>query len=147
MNWCRPGSKKSAWWPVKIFSSRSARSASTRANPTRHVENTPKIVGGLTPTCHKLAVSLYSEVIEQVVSRYPRPKPRRLAKLLENTFRAVNIGLVNEMAVIADRLGHRRVGGHRRGGHESRTGSCGSSRDRVSAAIAYRSILCFSPGR
>ena len=73
-------------------------------NPTWHVENTPKIVGGLTETCHELAVALYSEVIAQVIE-VSSPEAAELAKLLENTFRAVNIGLVNEMAVIADRLG------------------------------------------
>lgn len=69
-----------------------------------HLENTPKIVGGLTERCHKLAVALYSEVIEEVIE-VSSPEAAELAKILENTFRAVNIGLVNEMAVIADRLG------------------------------------------
>ncbi len=73
-------------------------------NRTWHLENTPKIVGGLTRPCHKLAVALYGEVIEEVVE-VSSPEAAELAKILENTFRAVNIGLVNEMAVIADRLG------------------------------------------
>jgi UDP-N-acetyl-D-glucosamine dehydrogenase len=73
-------------------------------NQTWHLENTPKIVGGLTKSCHKLAVALYREVIEEVVE-VSSPEAAELAKILENTFRAVNIGLVNEMAVIADRLG------------------------------------------
>ena len=71
------------------------------ANPTWGVANTPKIVGGLTEDCHRLAVALYADVIDQVVE-VSSPEVAELAKILENTFRAVNIGLVNEMAVIAD---------------------------------------------
>lgn len=73
-------------------------------NPDWHIENTPKIVGGLTPECHRLAVALYSEALETIVE-VSSPEAAELAKILENTFRAVNIGLVNEMAVISDRLG------------------------------------------
>jgi len=74
------------------------------ANPTWRIGNTPKIVGGLTASCHRLAVALYADVIDRVVE-VSSPEVAELAKILENTFRAVNIGLVNEMAVIADRLG------------------------------------------
>jgi len=74
------------------------------ANPTWRIGNTPKIVGGLTASCHHLAVTLYADVIDRVVE-VSSPEVAELAKILENTFRAVNIGLVNEMAVIADRLG------------------------------------------
>lgn len=73
-------------------------------NPVWHIENTPKIVGGLTRVCHNLAVRLYDEVIDTIVE-VSSPEAAELVKLLENTFRAVNIGLVNEMAVISDRLG------------------------------------------
>ena len=74
------------------------------ANPTYTFTNTPKVVGGLTASCRELADGLYEKVIDDVVS-VSSPEVAELTKLLENTFRAVNIGLVNEMAVIADRLG------------------------------------------
>ncbi len=73
-------------------------------NPTWHLDNTPKVVGGLTPACHELVAALYGEAIETVVE-VSSPEAAELAKILENTFRAVNIGLANEMAIIADRLG------------------------------------------
>ena len=73
-------------------------------NAKWNIQNTPKIVGGLTPACHSLAVALYSEALEEIVE-VSSPEVAELAKILENTFRAVNIGLVNEMAVISDRLG------------------------------------------
>ncbi len=64
----------------------------------------PKVVGGMTPTCRRLAMALYGRVIERVVP-VSSTKVAEMVKLLENTFRAVNIGLVNEMALICDRLG------------------------------------------
>ncbi len=73
-------------------------------NDRYQLVNTPKVVGGLTPACHELATALYGRVIETVVE-VSSPEAAELTKILENTFRAVNIGLVNEMAVIADRLG------------------------------------------
>jgi len=73
-------------------------------NEEFHLRNTPKVVGGLTPACHELAVATYARVIDQVVE-VSSPEAAELTKILENTFRAVNIGLVNEMAVICDRLG------------------------------------------
>lgn len=67
------------------------------------IANTPKIVGGITPNCTEMALSFYATVVEKV---YPVSSCRaaEMVKLLENTFRAVNIGLVNEIAIIADRL-------------------------------------------
>ncbi|MEE8488428.1 MAG: nucleotide sugar dehydrogenase, partial [Gemmatimonadota bacterium] len=72
-------------------------------NADWHIVNTPKIVGGLSPECHSLAVALFGEALETIVE-VSSPEAAELAKILENTFRAVNIGLVNEMAVISDRL-------------------------------------------
>ena len=68
------------------------------------VRNTPKIVGGMTPQCLEVAQTLYSYGVEQVVP-VSSPKVAEMVKLLENTFRAVNIALVNETAIMCDRLG------------------------------------------
>ncbi len=67
-------------------------------------KNVPKVVGGLTPTCTALATALYSASIERVIP-VTSPKVAEMVKLLENTFRAVNIGLINELALMCDRLG------------------------------------------
>ena len=66
--------------------------------------NVPKVVGGLTPACSRLANALYSASIDRVVE-VSSPRVAEMVKLLENTFRAVNIGLVNELAQMCDRLG------------------------------------------
>src|SRR5215208_5756037 len=68
------------------------------------LRNTPKVVGGLTPACTERAVELYSRVCETVVP-VSTPEVAELSKLLENIFRSVNIALVNEMAILADRMG------------------------------------------
>jgi UDP-N-acetyl-D-glucosamine dehydrogenase len=67
-------------------------------------KNVPKVVGGLTPECTSLAKALYGASIDTVVE-VSSPKVAEMVKLLENTFRAVNIGLVNELALMCDRLG------------------------------------------
>ncbi|MCC6627229.1 MAG: nucleotide sugar dehydrogenase [Chloroflexi bacterium] len=81
--------------------------APERIDPgNRHfaARNTPKIVGGVTPACRAMAAALYGGVVEQVVA-VSSTRTAEMAKLLENTFRAVNIALVNEMAVMCDALG------------------------------------------
>jgi UDP-N-acetyl-D-glucosamine dehydrogenase len=67
-------------------------------------KNIPKIVGGSTPACLEVGVALYSQAIDQVVP-VSSTRVAEMAKLLENIHRAVNIGLVNEMKIIADRMG------------------------------------------
>lgn len=66
--------------------------------------NTPKVLGGVTPACMEAAQALYRNVVDTVVP-VSSPDAAEMAKLLENTFRAVNIGLVNEFALICERLG------------------------------------------
>jgi UDP-N-acetyl-D-glucosamine dehydrogenase len=73
-------------------------------NPEFNVHNTPKIVGGVTENCTELAKALYSSAIEKIVP-VASTRVAETAKILENTFRAVNIGLVNEIAIICDKLG------------------------------------------
>jgi UDP-N-acetyl-D-glucosamine dehydrogenase len=73
-------------------------------NPTYGVENTPKIVGGHTPSCAAAAAALYGKFVETVVQA-KGTREAEMAKLLENTYRHVNIALVNEMAVFCHELG------------------------------------------
>ncbi len=68
------------------------------------LRTTPKIVGGLTGACADRAVALYEHVCDHIV-RVSNPEAGEMAKLLENIFRSVNIALVNEMAILADRMG------------------------------------------
>ncbi len=68
------------------------------------MRTTPKIVGGVTPQCTERAAAVYSRVCDQVV-RVSTPEVAEMAKLLENIFRSVNIALVNELAILADRMG------------------------------------------
>jgi UDP-N-acetyl-D-glucosamine dehydrogenase len=73
-------------------------------NPTWHTGNTPKVIGGITAACTEVGLVLYERFIETMVP-VSSAEAAELTKILENTFRAVNIGLVNETAIIADRLG------------------------------------------
>jgi UDP-N-acetyl-D-glucosamine dehydrogenase len=73
-------------------------------NKTYKTKNTPKVLGGATPDCLKVAQALYEQIIDTVVP-VSSPETAEMVKLLENTFRAVNIGLVNEIAIMSRRLG------------------------------------------
>src|ERR1700692_4221685 len=73
-------------------------------NAQFHTSNVPKVVGGTTGTCAELASALYQPAIERVVT-VGSTQAAEMVKLLENTFRAVNIGLVNEIAMMCDTLG------------------------------------------
>jgi UDP-N-acetyl-D-glucosamine dehydrogenase len=66
--------------------------------------NTPKVIGGITPICTEMASTWYGQALETVVP-VSSAEVAEMAKLLENTFRMINIGLVNEMAIMCDRLG------------------------------------------
>ena len=68
------------------------------------LRNTPKVVGGLTEACAERAEAIYGLVCEHLV-RVSTPEAAELAKLLENIFRSVNIALVNELAMLTDRIG------------------------------------------
>jgi len=73
-------------------------------NPNFETRTIPKVIGGHTPACLEVGVALYEQAIDQVVS-VSSTKAAEMTKLLENIHRAVNIGLVNEMKVVADRMG------------------------------------------
>jgi UDP-N-acetyl-D-glucosamine dehydrogenase len=68
------------------------------------LRNTPKVVGGITPACLDRAVAFYEEVCDEVVP-VTTPEAAELTKILENVFRSVNIALVNELAMLCDRMG------------------------------------------
>ncbi len=68
-------------------------------NPKYKTRNIPKVVGGLTPSCTEAAAALYAQCIDTVVP-VSSPRVAEMVKLLENTFRSVNIGLVNEIALM-----------------------------------------------
>ncbi len=68
------------------------------------VRNTPKVVGGITENCGEVAVALYEAAVDTVIA-VSSPTAAEMVKLLENTFRAVNIAMVNEMALMCDKLG------------------------------------------
>jgi UDP-N-acetyl-D-glucosamine dehydrogenase len=73
-------------------------------NPDFGIRNTPKVVGGLTPSCTEAAALFYGRLCDQVV-RAASTREAEMAKLLENTYRHVNIALVNEMAIFCHELG------------------------------------------
>jgi UDP-N-acetyl-D-glucosamine dehydrogenase len=68
------------------------------------VRNTPKVVGGMTAACTEAAATYYGAAVDTIVP-VGSPTAAEMVKLLENTFRAVNIGLVNEVALMCDKLG------------------------------------------
>jgi UDP-N-acetyl-D-glucosamine dehydrogenase len=73
-------------------------------NPQYHTRNIPKVVGGITRACTDMGALLYSQALESVVP-VSSTSVAEMVKLLENTFRMINIGLVNEMAMMCDRMG------------------------------------------
>ena len=73
-------------------------------NKYYNIHNTPKVIGGVTPQCNERAAAYYGQIVEQVVS-VSSTDAAEMVKLLENTFRSVNIALVNEVALMCDVLG------------------------------------------
>ncbi|MFA5168487.1 MAG: nucleotide sugar dehydrogenase, partial [Candidatus Omnitrophota bacterium] len=74
------------------------------SNPKYKTKNIPKVVGGMTANCTKLAAALYSATVDTVVE-VSSPKTAEMVKLVENTFRSVNIGLMNELCLMCGKLG------------------------------------------
>ncbi|MCC6366360.1 MAG: nucleotide sugar dehydrogenase [Bryobacterales bacterium] len=73
-------------------------------NPNFQTWNIPKVVGGITPECTKMGAMFYGQALETVIP-VSSTEVAEMVKLLENTFRMINIGLVNELAVMCDRMG------------------------------------------
>src|SRR6266849_1449304 len=73
-------------------------------NPHFRTRNIPKVVGGITPDCTEMGSLIYRQALESVVP-VSSTQVSEMVKLLENTFRMINIGLVNEMAIMCDRMG------------------------------------------
>ncbi|HXV59904.1 MAG TPA: nucleotide sugar dehydrogenase [Vicinamibacteria bacterium] len=73
-------------------------------NAVWHTRNTPKIIGGMTSACLSVSTSLYARAVDEVIA-VSSTRAAEMVKLLENTFRSVNIGLVNEVALMCNRLG------------------------------------------
>jgi UDP-N-acetyl-D-glucosamine dehydrogenase len=68
-------------------------------------KNTPKVVGGITPTCTDVAAALYESILEAPIHRVSSPAIAEMEKILENTYRNINIGLVNELAILSNKMG------------------------------------------
>ncbi len=68
-------------------------------------KNTPKVVGGITPECTDVAAAMYEAILEAPVHRVSSPAVAEMEKILENTYRNVNIGLVNELAILSNKMG------------------------------------------
>lgn len=74
-------------------------------NKDFNTKNTPKVVGGITPNCTKVAAAMYRAVLDGDVHEVSSPAVAEMEKLLENTFRNINIGLANEMAILCHKMG------------------------------------------
>lgn len=68
-------------------------------------KNTPKVVGGVTPQCTEVAAVLYEAILEAPIHRVSSPAIAEMEKILENTYRNVNIGLINELAILCHKMG------------------------------------------
>jgi len=73
-------------------------------NPVYQTKNTPKVIGGVTENCLQLGMAVYGHVMDELIP-VSSPEAAELTKLLENTFRSINIGLANEMAIMCSKLG------------------------------------------
>ncbi len=74
-------------------------------NKEYHTKNTPKVVGGVTPRCGEIAAALYGNVLNSDIYQVSSPKVAEMEKILENTFRNINIALANEMAILCNKMG------------------------------------------
>jgi UDP-N-acetyl-D-glucosamine dehydrogenase len=69
------------------------------------IKNTPKVVGGITPDCTEIAAVLYESILQAPIHRVSSPAVAEMEKILENIYRNVNIGLVNELSILCNKMG------------------------------------------
>lgn len=74
-------------------------------NKQFNTKNTPKVVGGVTENCTEVAATMYGNVLESDIHKVSSPSVAEMEKILENTFRNINIGLANEMAILCNKMG------------------------------------------
>jgi len=74
-------------------------------NKSFNTKNTPKVVGGITPNCTKVAAAMYRNVLDGDVHEVSSPAIAEMEKIFENTFRHINIALANEMAILCEKMG------------------------------------------
>jgi len=85
--------------------------ANARKEPAERIRNRRAVVGGMTQACTALGALLYGRIVDRVIP-VSSPEVAEFTKILENTFRGVNIALVNELKILADKMG-RSVAAHR----------------------------------
>ncbi|MGI6360274.1 MAG: nucleotide sugar dehydrogenase [Acholeplasmatales bacterium] len=73
-------------------------------NKTYNTKNTPKVVGGVTDECTKMAAAMYESILEAPIHKVSSPAVAEMEKLLENTYRNINIGLINELAILSNKM-------------------------------------------
>jgi len=100
----RPILEGSGYTPGKDFALAYAPERIDPGQDFEHVVRTPRVVGGLTPRCTDLAAAFYGAVVDEVFT-VSSPREAEMAKLIENTYRFVNIGLINELAIVSRDLG------------------------------------------
>ncbi|RPF54202.1 nucleotide sugar dehydrogenase [Aquisalibacillus elongatus] len=74
-------------------------------NKQFNTKNTPKVVGGMTDSCTQVAATMYENVLDSDIHKVSSPSVAEMEKILENTFRNINIGLANEMAILCNKMG------------------------------------------
>jgi UDP-N-acetyl-D-mannosaminuronate dehydrogenase len=99
-----PRLQKLGWEPGRDFHLAFSPERIDPGNKKWTLRTVPKVVGGLTPECTKVACALYGQIVDRVIP-VSSPKVAELTKLLENIFRSVNIALVNELMLLCDRMG------------------------------------------
>ena len=143
---CSRSSRSAGCAPARTSTSRSRPSGSIPAARTGRRRPRRRSSAASPRSAPRRAVELYASALDTVMP-VSSPEAAELTKLLENIFRSVNIALVNELALLCDRMGHRHLGGRRRGRHQAVRIHALRARPRASAATAFRRPLLPRRGR